>query len=308
MLQLELEKHLEFILNIFKIPQEAEAESSASWIIYWSLSALKLLEHKNYSFIENVLKMVQDKAKNLFSSQYKGITHLGNIYSSVATLYQFDQTHIIEKQKIFNFFIIMKNKNGSFHTCENGENDIRGIYCVLAVCVMLDLNFSSLMINSKKYILSCQTYEGGFASFPGGEAHGGYTYCAIACLKIFGAIEECNLLKLCEWLMDRKDTDDHGLNGRTNKKSDSCYGFWIGAVLKIIEPHINLIDDLWIKGVTMYILRRQDKNGGFSDKENGQPDVQHTCYSLFFLKMFDQYPNGVYVVDPVLGVVTKSKY
>lgn len=31
-----------------------------------------------------------------------------------------------------------------------------------------------------------QTYEGGLSSVPGSEAHGSYTFCALACLCIIG--------------------------------------------------------------------------------------------------------------------------
>lgn len=34
--------------------------------------------------------------------------------------------------------------------------------------------------------VSGQTYEGGFSGSPGTEAHGAYTYCAVACLCIMG--------------------------------------------------------------------------------------------------------------------------
>ena len=39
----------------------------------------------------------------------------------------------------------------------------------------------------------CQSYEGGFGSNPGSEAHGGYTYCAVACLSILNRLGECDV-------------------------------------------------------------------------------------------------------------------
>lgn len=38
--------------------------------------------------------------------------------------------------------------------------------------------------NTAEYILSCQSYEGGFGGEPNNEAHGGYNFCAIASLLI----------------------------------------------------------------------------------------------------------------------------
>lgn len=48
----------------------------------------------------------------------------------------------------------------------------------------------------KEFILSCQTYEGGFGGCPCTEAHGGYTFCAVACLSILGCLHECDLVSL----------------------------------------------------------------------------------------------------------------
>ena len=38
------------------------------------------------------------------------------------------------------------------------------------------------------YLLSCQTYEGGFGGEPGNEAHGGYNFCTLAGLLILGKV------------------------------------------------------------------------------------------------------------------------
>ena len=40
---------------------------------------------------------------------------------------------------------------------------------------------------------SCQSYEGGFGGSPGSEAHGGYTYCAVAGLCMLNRLEECDV-------------------------------------------------------------------------------------------------------------------
>ena len=43
---------------------------------------------------------------------------------------------------------------------------------------------------------SCQTYEGGMGGYPGNEAHGGYTFCALAALEILKKTDyiDCELL------------------------------------------------------------------------------------------------------------------
>jgi hypothetical protein len=42
-------------------------------------------------------------------------------------------------------------------------------------------------------VCSCQTYEGGFSGVPWSEAHGGYTFCAVASLAILGAMQRADV-------------------------------------------------------------------------------------------------------------------
>ena len=44
----------------------------------------------------------------------------------------------------------------------------------------------TFMTGLPEWISSCQTYEGGIAGLPQSEAHGGYAFCALACLCILG--------------------------------------------------------------------------------------------------------------------------
>ena len=41
-----------------------------------------------------------------------------------------------------------------------------------------------LLSNTVEWIVSCQSYEGGFSAIPGTEAHGGYTFCGFATLAL----------------------------------------------------------------------------------------------------------------------------
>jgi protein farnesyltransferase subunit beta len=51
----------------------------------------------------------------------------------------------------------------------------------------------SLFDYSAEWLLSCQTYEGGFGATPQNEAHGGYTFCAVAALKLLGKEDLCDV-------------------------------------------------------------------------------------------------------------------
>lgn len=65
--------------------------------------------------------------------------------------------------------------------------DVRVTYCVISIANLYGILTQELIAGVVDYILSCQTYEGGFGGEPGNEAHGGYTFCSVAALYILNA-------------------------------------------------------------------------------------------------------------------------
>ena len=63
---------------------------------------------------------------------------------------------------------------------------------------------------------------------------GGTTFCAIASLVLMGRLEtaftEKQLEGIKRWCVFRQQT---GFNGRPNKKTDTCYSFWVGSTIKV---------------------------------------------------------------------------
>ena len=55
---------------------------------------------------------------------------------------------------------------------------------------MLQFELSDLFSNSVNYLLSCQSWDGGFGPSPGAESHGGYTYTSLAALTMIGGIKQ----------------------------------------------------------------------------------------------------------------------
>lgn len=87
----------------------------------------------------------------------------------------------------------------------NGEMDMRGSYCALVcadVCDLIEGN-EELTRGMGDFIASCQTYEGGIACGPFGEAHGGYTFCGLAAMILLGEQDKLDLPKCLEWLTQR---------------------------------------------------------------------------------------------------------
>ena len=214
----------------------------------------------------------------------------------------------------------------AFRMQHDGEVDVRAGYCLLAPCYLLGLldhdedNLESDEVNNSdrpqsskanknllttpsiaRHIASCQTYEGGFGAEPHNEAHGGYTFCALAALRILNAVHLIDVNNLHGWLTRRQMGFEGGFCGRTNKLVDGCYSFWQGgamAVLNgwILEQHqlnnkVNnlddepqcVTDDLTFDEVLLqrYILLcAQEVNGGLRDKPSKQRDFYHSCYNL----------------------------
>ncbi|KAG8915466.1 CAAX farnesyltransferase (FTase) subunit beta [Tulasnella sp. 408] len=175
----------------------------------------------------------------------------------------------IDRQKMYRFFMSLKQPDGSFLVSRNGEVDVRGTYCLLAVATLLDLITPELVAGTYDFLRSCQTYEGGFsaASQPYfspstppellaeprpylGEAHGGYTSCAVTSLMLlrpvvttstsrslapFPGIDASNLLRWAAMMQGNAFEEGGGFRGRTNKLVDGCYSWWVGGLFPLIE-------------------------------------------------------------------------
>ncbi len=165
---------------------------------------------------------------------------------------------------MYTFFLSLKQKDGSFLVAHHSEVDVRGIYCLLTVATMLDILTPELVDGTAAFIASCQTYEGGFASAshpafsfsgsilpppssrsPLGEAHGGYTFCALASWVLLQPFleqtaqpkPEIDLKNLSRWLVNMQGTEIElgGFKGRTNKLVDGCYAWWCGGAFALLE-------------------------------------------------------------------------
>ncbi|KAH1260788.1 Geranylgeranyl transferase type-1 subunit beta [Glycine max] len=191
-----------------------------------------------------------------------------------------------------------------------GETDLRFVYCAAAICFMLD-NWSGMdKEKTKDYILRCQSYDGGFGLVPGAESHGGATYCAMASLRLMGFIED-NILSSCassslidaplllDWILQRQGTDG-GFQGRPNKSSDTCYAFWIGAVLRILGG-FKFVDNKALRG---FLLSCQYKYGGFSKFPGEYPDLYHSYYGFTAFSLLEE--SGLKSLFSELGITENA--
>ena len=82
-----------------------------------------------------------------------------------------------------------------------------------------------------------------------GEAHGGYTYCALASWVMLrplidvdseksGRVPlEIDVKNLTRWLVNMQGNRNElgGFRGRTNKLVDACYGWWVGGCFPLMR-------------------------------------------------------------------------
>ncbi|KAF9266706.1 terpenoid cyclases/Protein prenyltransferase [Marasmius fiardii PR-910] len=322
-------------------------DASQPWLVYWTLQSFSIMQvgmdpGNKRRAIDRILACQHPDGG--FGGGPGHEAHLLPTYAAVCSLAiagnpvengGWDQ---IDRKKMYEFFMSLKQPDGSFTVSKLGEVDVRGIYCLLVVATLLNLLTPELVAGTPSFISSCQTYEGGFASasFPYytstpespatllssprpnlGEAHGGYTFCAVASwllLQTFNRLQpkpsRINTRNLIRWLVQMQGTDAElgGFRGRTNKLVDGCYAWWVGGCFALLEgldgfgeesglhdvvqddklddgeewSDEDVDSDLWnAKALQEYVLYAgQHPAGGLRDKPHKHPDSYHTLYCL----------------------------
>uniref|UniRef100_A0A914QG95 Geranylgeranyl transferase type-1 subunit beta n=1 Tax=Panagrolaimus davidi TaxID=227884 RepID=A0A914QG95_9BILA len=89
--------------------------------------------------------------------------------------------------------------------------------------------------------------------------------------------------KLITWGIQQQDL---GFHGRTNKCDDTCYAFWLGATLAMLNSE-NLVDTVKLRE---FLVECEDTRlGGFckyTDSESS--DVLHTYFGIAALSIFNE--------------------
>lgn len=174
---------------------------------------------------------------------------------------------------------------------------MRFMYC--ACCVSALLNDWSGIDKEKaiKNILAAQRYDHAFAKTEGMEAHGGYTFCAIASLALMNSLDLLpNKEGLIQWCVNRQIG---GLNGRPHKNQDTCYSWWVGATL----ANLNMIHLIDYEACQAFIMACQHEKGGIAKEPDAYPDPLHTYMALSGLSL--QGFKGLNPVHPGLNITLR---
>lgn len=344
---LSRKKHIERLIQSLTEPLSSDFEKlvpAQTWTVYWITHSLALLDQRQFlqTISKDVIKFIGECQHE--AGGYGGgpgqIAHLATTFAAVnalITLADEEALDSIDRVRLVKFLHRMKQPDGSFTLHDDGEVDSRATYCALAVVRSLNIRDPILLENVADWILSCQTYEGGFGSVPGSEAHGGYAFCCVASLCLLNQLEQADLKALLRWLANRQVTDEGGFCGRSNKLVDSCYSYWQGAIFPMIHSHLEMAlddDDIdeaqqqqqqqhktrsktrskslreeifqgWLydsSALQDYILGKcQAKGGLLRDKPGASPDFYHTCYALSGLSLSQHQPD-----DSILDIGLKQ--
>ncbi|XP_068619137.1 protein farnesyltransferase subunit beta isoform X2 [Battus philenor] len=305
--------HIKLLKNyLLHLPKSYRClEASQPWLIYWILHALWTLNDLPDANILSDVVWFLSRCQHPDGGYGGGphqFAHLGTTYAAINALCIIgtDEAYeSINRKSLQKFLWSVRDEDGSFALHNGGEHDIRGAYCAISVAKLTNLNSDNLFDKTAEWVVSCQTYEGGFGGCPGMEAHGGYAFCGVASLALLNRAHLCDIDSLLRWCVNRQMRVEGGFQGRTNKLVDGCYSFWQGAIFPIISAIISqenkqLVDKvLFNQGALQeyIIICCQSPDGGLIDKPGKPRDIYHTCYTLSGLSVAQ---HGTNVGEPFI--------
>lgn len=335
-LKFKKKRHVVFFNRVLQIlpNRYSVADSSRMTIAFFALSALDILDaidsiHSKQDIINWIysLQILPNKSgDNGKKCGFRGgasngvTTHIGDIYTKNEI--EHDYGHITMTYTAISSLIILGDNldrlnrkaclesvealqlsNGSFNsTIKGGEKDMRFVYCACCISTALD-DFSAINVDKAcSFIKASLTYDGGFAQCPNDESHGGSTYCACASLKLMGKFDEVlsekEIKDLQHWCVHRQRV---GFHGRANKDDDTCYSFWLGATLKMLNS-FELIDFEMNKNFIM--STQDDVVGGFAKWPQVHPDVMHSYMGLCGLSLMNEF--DLLSIDPAMNITNRA--
>ncbi|XP_056148047.1 geranylgeranyl transferase type-1 subunit beta [Lampris incognitus] len=327
------DRHIRFFQRSLQVLPErySSLETTRLTIVFFALSGLDVLDALDVIDKNNMIEWIYslqvlptEDQSNLSRCGFRGSSHIGLPYMSKGPgiPHPYDSGHIamtytglasllilgddlsrVHKRALLAGLKALQLEDGSFYAVPEGsENDMRFIYCAACICYMLD-DWSGMDIRKAiEYIRKSMSYDNGIGQGAGLESHGGSTFCAIASLRLMNHLEETlsqrELDRIRRWCIMRQQ---NGFQGRPNKPVDTCYSFWVGATLELLDvfQYTNYEKN------RNYILSTQDRLvGGFAKWPDSHPDPLHAYFGLCSLSLLGE--PSLRKVHPALNVTQRA--
>jgi prenyltransferase beta subunit len=252
------------------------------WILYWLLNSIDIsyFHSKKKFFLKNINRSVLFLFEMNLSQIFKNsISSLFTLYSTV--LYS---TIIFKKNSQFIDYISIKSiyhfiksltidslspRNSNISDCD-GRN-LLCIFTISSLLGILTLDLENIFIEKVGHLAI--TLEG-FSSKRVNGAHGALTYCWVSSFFFLSEKYKIKLhLDIKKWFGTRQHFLIFGFSGRISKIPDSCYNFWIGASLILLNVKFSK------KLQNTFIFCSDKMSSSFSDRSGKIADSYHLCYS-----------------------------
>lgn len=122
-------------------------DASRPWIIYWALTALRLLGEDVEEYRERVIQTFSSMQNDSggFGGGHGQISHCAPSYAVVLSLAMIGGTDcldLIDRKALWHWLGQIKQQDGGFRVCVEGEEDVRGGYCAMVMISLLGLPLS----------------------------------------------------------------------------------------------------------------------------------------------------------------------
>eukprot|EP00736_Rhodelphis_marinus_P011955 Rmarinus@m.16484 len=316
----DIARHQRYFKHCLQLFPDAylSMDTSRITLAYFCVSALKLLGGASLIPTERVLSWLY--RQQLTEGKHEAIGGFrGSFLGPPGSAGEYDSIHLamtycalcilkitgedlskVDRAATIRAVASLQCADGSFSACRHGgEQDLRCLYAACAICSLLNDWNGVDKEKAASYAMSCLSYEGAFGLVPGGEAHGGSTYCAVASLSLLGCLDvhfpPCSDARerLVRWCVLRRAP---GYCGRINKPPDSCYAWWVRASLQLLGA-AHWSDD---PAAAEFVQTCRHDIGGFGKHPNSFPDILHSYFGVASLGLMGA--RGIDRPDPALGV------
>ncbi|XP_022746949.1 geranylgeranyl transferase type-1 subunit beta isoform X4 [Durio zibethinus] len=290
----------------FEVEEEEETPSSSPSSISSPSSPLLYIDiDRHVAFLEMMYNLVP------YHYQSQEINRLTLAFFTISGLHLLQALDRVDKDRVANWVLSFQahprsraevtngqfygfhgSRTSQFPPDENGVSaynagHLASTYCALAILKMVGFDLATL--DKESILISMRNLQQPDGSFMplhvGAETDLRFVYCAAAICFMLEDWSGMDIEKAKEYISNcQRQATDGGFQGRANKSSDTCYAFWVGAVLRILGAY-KFIDKIALR---KFLLTCQSEFGGFSKYPGGLPDIYHSYYGYTAFSLLEE--------------------